>query len=81
MTRVHRIDLRCRIDRENESIRGEMTDRQGNSLSFDGWTEFATALVSLARDPAGEAEFGGGVGADAGLPKEPPNDFPGDPRK
>lgn len=50
MSRVHRIELLCEIDPQRESIHGEMRDRQGTTLSFTGWTEFAGALMRLARD-------------------------------
>ncbi|MBN8867111.1 MAG: hypothetical protein J0H98_06125 [Solirubrobacterales bacterium] len=50
MSRVHHIELRCEIDPQRESIHGEMSDRQGKSLPFSGWTEFATRLMTLARD-------------------------------
>ncbi len=48
MSPVHLIELRCEIDPRHESIHGQMSDRQGNSLSFSGWSEFAGALMRLA---------------------------------
>jgi len=52
MPRVHHIELLCEIDPHHESIHGEMSDRQGTTLSFTGWTEFAGALMRLARSQA-----------------------------
>lgn len=54
MSRVHHIELQCRIDSEHEAIQGEMSDRRGNSLPFSGWTEFATALVALTSEVKAE---------------------------
>lgn len=57
MAEVHQIELRCEIDPKHESIRGEMSDRQGKTLAFSGWTEFAGAIVSLtAGNPNTEQE-------------------------
>ena len=67
MSRVHRIELLCEIDPQRESIHGEMSDRQGKTLPFTGWTEFAGALVSLTRDGSM-----GAVKDDSEIPK--PND-------
>lgn len=50
MSRVHHLELQCEIDPQRESIRGEMSDRSGRSLKFSGWTEFAGAVMRLARD-------------------------------
>ncbi len=47
MSRVHQIQLSCEIDPHRESIHGEMSDQKGKSLPFNGWTEFASALVAL----------------------------------
>ena len=57
MSRVHRIELLCEIDPQRESIHGEMSDRQGTTLPFTGWTEFAGALVTLI---SGVGEKGNG---------------------
>jgi len=48
MSRVHHIDLQCEIDSQHESIHGEMSDRQGRTLPFTGWTEFSICLMELA---------------------------------
>ena len=50
MSRKHHIDLTCEIDPKLESIHGEMSNRQGMTLPFWGWTEFAGALIALAKD-------------------------------
>jgi hypothetical protein len=50
MSRVHQIELQCEIDSQRASIQGEMSDRQGRRLPFSGWTEFAGALMQLAKD-------------------------------
>lgn len=50
MSRVHHIELQCQIDPLRESIHGQMSNRQGRSLPFTGWSEFAAALMRLARD-------------------------------
>jgi hypothetical protein len=50
MSRVHQIELRCEIDSQRASIHGEMSDLQGRKLPFSGWTEFAVALMQLAKD-------------------------------
>ncbi|HMT04569.1 MAG: hypothetical protein KDB48_01725 [Solirubrobacterales bacterium] len=50
MSRVHHLELQCEIDPQRESIRGEMSDRQGKKLQFSGWTEFSTVLMELTTD-------------------------------
>lgn len=54
MSQVHRIELLCAIDPQRESIHGEMSDRQGNTLPFTGWAEFAGALTTLTSRAEGE---------------------------
>jgi len=44
------IDIHCDIDSIEGSFRGELSNEEGLSRSFSGWTEFATALMALARD-------------------------------
>jgi hypothetical protein len=55
MNRAQSIDIRCDIDSIEGSFRGELKNDQGISRSFSGWTEFATALMALARDTSNEA--------------------------
>lgn len=50
MNRAQSIDIRCDIDSIEGPFRGELRNDQGISRSFSGWTEFATALMALARD-------------------------------
>jgi hypothetical protein len=49
VNRTQSIDIRCEIDSFGNSFRGELTDEQGKTRSFSGWTEFATALTALVR--------------------------------
>ncbi len=58
MSRVHHIDLRCEVDPQREAISGEMRLQRGEALSFNGWTEFAGALVSLVSGEADKAGVG-----------------------
>lgn len=58
MPNVHHIQLLCEIDPERESIQGEMSVAQGESLPFSGWTEFATALMSLTGEGRNQAVSG-----------------------
>ena len=44
------LNIRCEIESIEGSFRGELENEQGVSRSFSGWTEFATALMALARD-------------------------------
>ena len=50
VTRTQSIDIRADIDSADGSFRGELSNEDGASRSFSGWTEFATALMALARD-------------------------------
>jgi len=50
VTRTQSIDIRCDIDSIEGSFRGELKDASGRARSFSGWTEFATALMAMARD-------------------------------
>lgn len=52
MSRNQSLNIRCEIESLEESFRGELENEQGVSRSFSGWTEFAAALVALARDTA-----------------------------
>jgi len=52
VNRPQSIDIRCEIDSIEESFRGELKNEQGNTRTFSGWTEFATALMAMARDSA-----------------------------
>lgn len=58
MPNVHHIQLLCEIDPERESIQGEMSVGQGETLPFSGWTEFASALMSLTGDSRNQAVSG-----------------------
>lgn len=50
VNRPQSIDIRCEIDSLEESFRGQLKNERGKTRSFRGWTEFATALMALARD-------------------------------
>lgn len=50
VSRNQTLNIRCDIDSVEGAIRGELDDGQGVSRSFNGWTEFATALMALVRD-------------------------------
>ncbi len=50
MNPAQSIDIHCDIDSIEGSFRGELKNELGISRSFSGWTEFATALMALARD-------------------------------
>ncbi|MDQ2700500.1 MAG: hypothetical protein M3Y23_04130 [Actinomycetota bacterium] len=50
VSRNQSLNIRCEIDSLEESFRGELENEQGVSRSFSGWTEFASALMALARD-------------------------------
>ncbi len=54
MNHAQSIDIRCDIDSIEGSFHGELKNEQGISRSFSGWTEFATALMALARDTKNE---------------------------
>ena len=43
------LKIRCEIESIEGSFRGELEDEQGLNRSFNGWTEFATALMALSR--------------------------------
>lgn len=48
VTRSQSIDIHCDIDSIEGSFRGQLSNEEGASRSFSGWTEFASALVALA---------------------------------
>lgn len=50
VTRTQSIDIRCDIESLEGPFRGELRDASGRARSFSGWTEFATALMAMARD-------------------------------
>ncbi|MDQ2621563.1 MAG: hypothetical protein M3Y45_00825 [Actinomycetota bacterium] len=50
MSPTETIEISCEVESANGSIRGLVRDRQGNQLSFTGWTEFASALTALIGD-------------------------------
>jgi len=50
VSRNQSLNIRCDIDSVEGSFRGELQNEQGESRSFSGWTEFASALVALARE-------------------------------
>ena len=50
VSRNQTLNIRCDIDSVEGAIRGELDDGQGVSRSFNGWTEFASALMALVRD-------------------------------
>jgi hypothetical protein len=54
VNRPQSIDIRCEIDSLEESFRGQLRNERGITRSFRGWTEFATALMALARDTGNE---------------------------
>jgi len=49
-TRTQSIDIQCDIDSIEGSVRGVLKDAAGRSRAFSGWTEFASALMAMARD-------------------------------
>ena len=50
VTRTQSIDIQCDIDSIEGSVRGVLKDAAGRSRAFSGWTEFASALMAMARD-------------------------------
>lgn len=50
VTGTQSIDIQCDIDSIEGSVRGVLKDAAGRSRTFSGWTEFASALMAMARD-------------------------------
>lgn len=56
VSRTQTFEIRCEIDSVEGSLRGVLRNERGISRPFSGWTEFATALMALARDARHETE-------------------------
>jgi len=47
--RTQLLRIRCEIESIDGSFRGELRNEQGVSRCFNGWIEFASALMALAQ--------------------------------
>lgn len=52
------IEVVCEISSLEEPIRGRLRNEAGRSVEFRGWMDFASALMTVARDTHPSIETG-----------------------
>jgi len=43
------VNIQCRIDEVSDRISGQLQGVRGKAISFEGWVEFAAAIVTVAK--------------------------------